>query len=283
MKRLFLTALASALAIIGISDAQAAKGLKPGAVVLDPALGYVLVRIGPTLGKKRKASTLYLLRFDPATNEVRTRRRKDPARVPKGEDDSVALGDRVFLAGEDSSVFMASITPGEWVIHGSYKTCLRLGSYRFTVAPGVITDIGTVLIASEATGYDVPGLTREPIASDLEDRPYAVPDDIVIKPATSADALPGEVAKLSVIRAELIPDIRFTNRGNLRYLYYGGILINRAIGLPKPVSGDGRAMVGRLTKAADEKEILAKPVLEGEEPKPISDNEDAPTATPISP
>jgi hypothetical protein len=170
MNRLFSMALAGAVLVAAVPVAHAAKGLKPGAVILDPTLGYVLVRIGPTNGKKFKSPALYLWRFDPATNEVRTRRKKDPARVPKGEDDSVVLGDRVFLGGERSSVYIASITPGEWIIHGSYKTCLCLGSYRFTVAPGEITDIGTVLIASEAGGLYVPDLPREPLAPDLEDQ-----------------------------------------------------------------------------------------------------------------
>ncbi len=279
MNRLISMALVSAL-VVTAPVAHAAKGLKTGPVTLDPALGYVLVRIGPTSGKKFKSPALYLQRFDPVTGEVRTRRKKDPARVPKGEDDAVSLGDRVFLPGESASVYIASITPGEWVVHGSYKTCLCLGSYRFTVAPGQITDIGTVLIASEAGGLFVPGLPREPLAPDLEERPYAVADAIMVKAAVDGDVLPPQVSGLPLKRAELIPDIRFTNRGNLRYLYYGGILVNRAVGLPTPVSGDAKAIVDRVTKAADEKEVLAKPVLEGEEPKPVSDKEEAPVATP---
>ena len=81
----------------------------------------------------------------------------------------------------------------------------------------------------------------------------------------------------------MIPDIRITNRGNLHYLYYGGILVNRAVGLPAPVSGDAKAIVDRVMKATDEKEVLAKPVLEGEEPKPVSDKEEAPAMTPAQP
>jgi hypothetical protein len=283
MKRLITLALAGLALIATTPPAYAAKGLKPGAVRLDPALGYVLVRIGPTSGKKFKSPALYLWRFDPATNEVRTRRKKDPARVPKGEDDSVVLGDRVFLAGDKSSVYIASMTPGDWVVHGSYKTCLCLGSYRFTVAPGEITDIGTVLIASEAGGLYIPDLPRQPLAPDLEERPYAVPEAILVKAATDTDLLPPEVAGLPLKRAALIPDIRFTNRGSLRYLYYGGILVNRAAGLPAPVSGDAKAIVDRVMKAADEKEVVAKPVLEGEEPKPVSDKDDAAVVAPVQP
>ena len=283
MNGLIKLALAGAALIATAPAADAAKGLKPGAVTLDPALGYVLVRIGPTNGKKFRSPALYLWRFDPTTNEVRTRRKKDPARVAKGEDDSVVLGDRVFLAGDRTSVYIASITPGEWVVHGSYKTCLCLGSYRFTVAPGQVTDIGTVLIASEAGGLYVPGLERAPLAPDLEERPYAVPEAIMVRAATDADVLPPEVAGLPLKRAELVPDIRFTNRGNLRYLYYSGILVNRAVGLPAPVSGDARAIVDRVMKVANEKEVLAKPVLEGEEPKPVSDKDDAPVVTPAQP
>jgi len=276
MKMLTMFVMATALVVV---PAQAAKGLKTSPVTIDPALGYVLVRIGPTEGKKLKAPPLFLSRYDAVTNDIRTRRKKDPARVPKGEDSLVGIGSRVFLGGDRTSIYLTSLTPGEWVFHGSTKTCLCLGSYRFTVKPGQITDIGTVLIDSEAGSHYLPELQRKPLAADLAERSYSVAEVVFIKAAAESDILPPQVAGLPMTRAELIADARFTNRGGMRYLYNGGILVNRAAGLPAVTSGDGKALVDRLTGASDEKEAVPKPVLEGEEPRPDPDAE----ATPPTP
>jgi hypothetical protein len=278
MTRLLRLAALCIAASLPSGAALAAKSLKPGVVKLDPALGYVMVRIGPTVGKKFRSSPLYLWRFDPLTSEVRTKRKKDPARVPKIEDDSVSLGDRVFVAGERTSVFLSSITPGDWVIHGSVKTCLCLGSYRFTVKPGEITDLGTVLIQSEAGGIDVPELRLESMSMDLLERPYAVPEAIFVKAAAEGDMVPAEVKDLVIKRAELVSDVRFANRAGLRYLYYGGLLVNRAVGLPKMASGDGKALVEAVERKSGDTEVVAKPVLQGEEPKPTPDAEPVPAA-----
>ncbi len=282
MKRFFLLAALSVAALSLPAPIRAAKSIKPGPVSIDPASGYVMVRIGPTSGKKFRSPPLYLWRFDPQTNEVRTKRKKDPARVPKTEDDSVSLGDRVFLAGERMSVYLSSITPGDWVIHGSVKTCLCLGSYRFSVKPGEVTDLGTAFIQSEAGGIDLPEMRLESISMDLLERPYAVPEAMVVKAAVDGDVVPPELKAIVIKRAELIPDIRFANRAGLRYLYYGGLLLNRAIGLPKMTSGDGRAFVDAIEKKAKDTEVVAKPVLQGEEPKPTPDAEPAP-ASPAAP
>ena len=260
-----LAALAASL-MLG-TPAEAFKRLEPGPVVIDPALGYVMVRIGPTRGDKGKAQNLWIWRYDPERGEIRTLGKKDPARIPKGEDAGAYFGDRPFTVGDEASVFITSLTPGEWVIHGTETTCLCLGSYAFTVKAGEITDLGNVLIAREDGKSDVPVLAEQKLAEDLLDRGFVVTDAVQVRPAADGDPLPPEVASLPIVRATLTEDVRFPNRGPTRFLYPGGLLVNRALGLPAPVNGDGSALLARVR---EDSEVRTKPIVsKPKEDKPV--------------
>lgn len=271
MKPVFRSAALAALAaslMLG-SPALAFKRLKTGPVVIDPALGYVLVRIGPTRGDKGKAQNLWIWRYDPERGEIRTLGKKDPSRIPKGEDAGAYFGDRPFMINDEGSVFITSVTPGEWVIHGTETTCLCLGSYAFTVKAGEITDLGTVLIARENGKSDVPALAEQTLAEDLLDRGFVVNDVVQVRPAADGDSLPPEVASLPIVRAQLTEDVRFPNRGPTRYLFPGGLLINRALGLPAPVNGDGSALLARVRGDED---VLTRPIVsKPKEEKPAAE------------
>lgn len=268
MKRALLSFGAGALIVLSFASApaEAAKRLKPGQVQLDPALGYVLVRVGPKIGKKEKAPNIYIWRFDPASNRLRTTRKSDPSRVAKGEDVSVFFGDRPFVTTTGESAFLASVTPGDYVIHGTESTCFCLGSYRFSVKAGEVTDIGTVIVAREDGGTGYEELRSHRVASDLLDRPFAVTDIIAVRPAGEGDPIPADLAQAKIVRAELVADVRFPNTGPTRVMYPGGLLVNRAAGLPAPVSGDMKALVDSLRPAGADEGIVAAPVPEKEQP-----------------
>lgn len=253
-----LMLLAAAVALLNSAPLDAAKRLKKGALKLDAKLGYVLVRVGPTAGSKGKAPNLYIHRFDPARGELRTSRKTDPARVAKGEDTTAVFGDRPFMAAGDAGVFISSVTPGDYVIHGTESTCFCLGTYSFSVRPGEITDIGTVTIARENGMTETAALKEHVLSDDLLEREFVVTDIIAVQPPREGHAIPSEIGSARVTRAALTEGTRFLNRGTTRYLYPGGLLINRAAGLPAPQSGDGREVVARIL--ADDKEVSAKPV-----------------------
>ncbi|HEX8384343.1 MAG TPA: hypothetical protein VF592_13340 [Sphingomonas sp.] len=239
---------------------HAAKRIKPGPVSLDPKLGYVLVRLGPTQGKKGKAAEVHLWRYDVARGDIRFAKKKDPNPVPKGEDASVAIGDRPFAPGLDNSSFLVSLTPGDWVIHGTATTCFCLGSYRFAVRPGEITDIGTVLTARDDGSATDATLNRHPVSADItSERGYLVNDQMLVRAATEADRVPAELAGKPLTRAALVPDARFLNRGVTRFGYAGGLLLARAANLEDPVPGDGARAVA-LVKAGDE--LRTRPPVE---------------------
>lgn len=257
-----LVMLAAAAALLQSAPLDAAKRLKKGPLKLDPKLGYVLVRVGPTVGSKGKAPNLYIHRFDPARGELRTSRKADPARVAKGEDTVAVFGDRSFMATGEAGVFISSVTPGDYVIHGTESTCFCLGSYAFSVRPGEITDIGTVTIARENGTTSNAALKGYVLSDDLLERQFVVTDVIAVQAAREGDALPPEVGASPVTRAVLTEGTRFLNRGTTRYLYPGGLLINRAAGLPALQSGDGREVVARIP--ADDKEVSARPLTSKE-------------------
>jgi hypothetical protein len=255
---------AVAAVLLAGAPAEAAKRLKKGPVTLDPKLGYVLVRVGPSTKASGKAPNLYIWRFDQARSEIRTGGKKDPARIAKGEDASATFGDRPFMATGDAGVFITSVTPGDYVIHGTESTCFCLGSYAFTVKPGEITDIGTVLIGPENGESKAPELGKLKLAEDILEREFAVNDAMIVRAAAEGDPLPAEVKALPLRRAELKADVRFPNRGPVRFLYPGGLLINRAEGLGPLSPGDGRDMVKRLRGDPD---VKAQPLAQPEEKK----------------
>lgn len=260
MNKLILSAAAAALAcgvIAGASPAEAARPIRPGAVQLDRQLGYVLVRIGPTLNQRGRAPHLYLWRFDPERNELRTARRRDPARVPRGEDAGAMLGRRPFMSTGETGIFLSSLTPGDYVIHGTDSTCFCLGTYSFTVRPGEVTDIGTVLIGPENGASPVEALRQHSLSPDILGRRYAVNDVMLVQPATGAEALPPELEGLTVTRAELKPDVRFPNRGPVRLTYRRGLLLARAASLAPPANGDAASVVERLRASGEEEKELS--------------------------
>ena len=169
------------------------------------------------------------------------------------------LGDRPFMSTGETGLFIASLTPGDYVIHGTETTCFCLGSYAFTVRPGEITDLGTILLGAENGEALVPEIREQRLSPDLLEREFVITDAMLVRPAADGDPLPPEIAGLPITRAVLTPDVRFPNRGPTRYLYPGGLLVNRAPGLDAPVSGDGRAMVERLRAGEDEREVALIP------------------------
>lgn len=239
---------ASMIAAVAVAPegAEATRQLRKGPVQLDNALGYVLVRIGPTRNRAGRAQRLYLWRYDSDRGEVRTSRRRDPAQVPRGEDAFARLGDRPFAVAGETGIFLASLTPGEYVIHGTESTCFCLGSYSFTVRAGEITDIGTVMIDAENGRSSSAALQEHRLPDDILGRSYAVNDVMLVRPASEGDPLPTEIANLRVTRAELRADARFINRGPVRPMYPNGLLLARAASLDPPVPGDGAAAVERL-------------------------------------
>lgn len=223
----FLTMFA---AIVAALFAMPATAKDKGPPAITPDMGYVLVRVGPTFDAKGTAPNVILQRIDPATSRLRSPSKKDANPIPKGESWRVIVGGRKPLGQEklvagDASVYLVAVTPGEWVIAGTESTCFCMGSYRFTVKPGEMTDIGTIVtVLPESTALLQPfdQFRGQEAPTDLSRRPYTMADLMFVVPANDASPLPASITANKRTKADLV-ETRFDNSG--------AWMINRLSGL----------------------------------------------------
>lgn len=217
-------------ALVATLIAMPAAAKDKGPPAITPDMGFVLVRVGPTFDAKGTAPNVILQRIDPATSRLRTPSKKDANPVPKGEGWRVVVGGRKPLgsekvSGTDGSVYLVPVTPGEWAIVGTESTCFCMGSYRFTVKPGEMTDIGTivtVLPESPAAIQPFEQFRGQEASADLSKHPYTMADLMFVAPAHDANPLPAAIAANKRTKAQLI-ETRFDNSG--------GWMVNRMSGL----------------------------------------------------
>lgn len=224
--------------------AAAAKQVKSkGPVQVAAHLGYVMARIGPA-AEKTGADTIVLYRIDPETSRLRSRDSKSMNPVVKPEDATALIGGArsysfgiVPIAGGEAGVFVTSLTPGEWVIAGTQSTCMCMGSYHFTVRPGEVTDIGTIVTGVSSPSSQFPEFRGRAIAADLLEKAYTVPEAMFARPATEEDAVPASLAGVTRSRAALTLT-RFDNAG--------WWMVNRMSGLP-PMEHEGPEAANRVS------------------------------------
>lgn len=201
--------------------------LKPGKIKLDPRLGYILVRMGPS-NASEKPTPVAFVRINATTGK--------PFEVGVYEAGVPNLGTwtvvvnvgRSFGEVDGQSVYLLSAYPGQWIISNVGETCLSLGTYQFEVKQGEIADIGSLLTAREDGKSGVPQLAGVTLSPDLVE--FGTMMNIVMStalfaaPAEGTPALPAELAGMPVSKAALSPDFRMENRCQG--------LINRAASLP---------------------------------------------------
>lgn len=219
MTRVLLCSAALALASTG---AQAADQLKVAPASLDPARGYVLVRLGErTPGLWNFFS---LAAYDEAAEDLAGKGRAKARPVPKGVDKAAVIREKPFLAeAGNHRTHLVALTPGRYVIASSPTTCFCLGSYSVEVKPGTITDLGHIYLGAENGSSPWAALSKLHSPPDIEARGYTVPDAMAIVPATADTAVPPGLAALPRVPATFTPVRRFGN--------HSGQLINRALPL----------------------------------------------------
>lgn len=204
------------------APASAADQLKVAPASLDPARGYVLVRLGErTPGVW---NFLSLAPYDEAAEDIAGKGRAKARPLPKGADKAAMIREKPFLAEVGNHrTHLVALTPGRYVIASSPTTCFCLGSYSLEVKPGVVTDLGHVYLGAENGSSPWAALSKLHSSPDIEARGYTVPDAMAIVPATSETQVLAELAALPRVPAEYKPVRRFGN--------HGGQLINRALPL----------------------------------------------------
>ena len=218
MKRLLL---AAAIALSPV-PAVAADALKVAPPSLDPARGYVLVRLGERTPDVWNHLTL--APYDDKAEDVRGRGRAKANAVPKGADKQVMIGVKPFIAEEPHvRTYVVALTPGRYVIASSPTTCFCLGSYSVDVAAGKLTDLGSIYMGAENGSSPWAALAKLHSSPDIETRGYTVADAMAIVPAKADTAVPATLAALPRVAAEYRPVPRFGN--------HSGLLVNRALPL----------------------------------------------------
>jgi hypothetical protein len=218
---------ALAASFVAVPAAMAANPLKPEKFVFDPARGYILVRVGP-VGDSGNADPVYFVRMDPANPKQTLWSFGMRAINSKKESDAAMVwgGDNFGNDGK-TSLYLVPVNPGEWVIGGAGGTSMSLGSYGFTVKPGEITYVGTILTGRENGKSDIPEIKAAKLSEDLVEfgtlMNIVMSDAILVTPPAAGDPIPEAIATHGVTHASLVPDVRFNN--------FLAAMINRAIGL----------------------------------------------------
>lgn len=215
-------ALPLAAAALFAMPVLASEVLKVPPAALNPASGYVLVRLGERAPDVWNPLTLAA--YDDAAEDIRGKGRAKANAVPAGVDRSVTIGAKPFIAEEGHMrTYLVAVTPGRYVIQSGPTTCFCLGSYQFDVASGRITDLGTIHIGPE--NGSSPWAQLKPLHStiDIEERGYTVADAMAVLPWREGMAVPASVAALPRAVAQYLPAKRFGN--------HEGQLLNRALPL----------------------------------------------------
>jgi hypothetical protein len=134
------------------------------------------------------------------------------------------LGGRQFTRGEESNDYFIAVEPGSYVLYGpvvgaqnamNLGTCLCMGSVRFGVRPGQITDIGELRYPRlEAVG---------PRGTDRMFGPNRL-SVMAINPPTEAMPVPARLSGMPIVPAELRAADKMPN--------HFGVIIDRLPGVP---------------------------------------------------
>ncbi|HMJ93132.1 MAG TPA: hypothetical protein VK472_03430 [Allosphingosinicella sp.] len=227
MNRSLALLAALAASFVAVPAAMAANPLKPEKFVFDPARGYILVRVGP-VGDSGNADPVYFVRMDPAhPGQTLWSFGMRPINSKKESDAAMVWGGDNFGNDGKTSLYLVPVNPGEWVIGGAGGTSMSLGSYGFTVKPGEITYVGTILTGRENGKSDIPEIKAATLSQDLVEfgtlMNIVMSDAILVTPSAAGDPIPEAIASHGVTHASLIPGVRFNN--------FLAAMINRAIGL----------------------------------------------------
>jgi hypothetical protein len=219
------------------------------AVSIEPDEAYILVR---TIGIPGRGLSGTL---EPAPLLIRVVSEKE-VDSPNARGQGVSnvfepLADRPYEKNGDEETLLISVPPGTYVFgavavtnwamksRGRMIASLCMGTVMFDAKPGVITDMGTILIAGDEQPTDIPEL-----ASVVSGKPrgfYPDPYDIAIRPAASATAIPEALKSLPTAPADYRAVGMFPN--------YMGAQISRLAPLPGVLAYDRNGNVIDLKAA----------------------------------
>ena len=199
--KLLLLALALFLAPAFASDRPLQSGVS---VLLKPDQGYVLVRV--MHGKRG----IYTATYSPIL--IRILNREEMSARHKLDNVVIPETDPPYVLGKNGSVLLTPLKPGTYVFGGLASVAcvgwcspivvssLCMGTVKFEVKPGVITDLGTVVNAMHELPTDIPEL-KNVVAGKVM---YIQTEfhDVAIRPWAPDTETPDGLKSLPIIPAD---------------------------------------------------------------------------------
>lgn len=142
---------------------------------------------------------------------------------------------RVFAKDGQKRTYIAQVPPGEYTVFAAgldgftSGTCMCMGTVSFDAKGGVVTDLGTILIAPEDGKSKIPELSG--IEAPEYIRRKALPYVMSVRPAEAGDAVPEAVVADAVAPASYRTADKIPN--------FMGMLINRMLPIDGILAYDG--------------------------------------------
>lgn len=191
------------------------------AVTLEPDKAYILARtfeakgpgiIGPTI---RFAPILARLLSQEELRQAEALRQSDPDNWQKKAAPNVVamMPDEPYAQAGPQSVLLTAVKPGTYILagvsfvswgargSGPMVSSLCMGTVKFEVRPGVITDLGEILAAQDDAPTTIPelaGVVRGKESGFMGVHPYTV----AVRPVGSATLVPAALAALQPAPAD---------------------------------------------------------------------------------
>jgi len=188
-------------------------------VVLQPDLAYVLVRTFDEKGKGLKATAIFtpvLVRTlsKDELQQANDLAQKDPDRwMNKIEPNVVGpYADRPYMQKDVEEFMVFAVKPGvyalggvaigntDWTKGGVVVASLCMGTVKFEAKPGMITDLGAVVIAHDDHPTDIPELAKIVSGKDRGFGSYLLV--VAVRPVTSAMETPEGLKALPIVTAD---------------------------------------------------------------------------------
>lgn len=213
-----ILALIVLLAAAQQAHAQARLFSNGEAVQLDPGQAYVLVRTRDMPGGGLRGTTSFSPIFyralgDTELADVKTLADKDPEHWKDRAQPNVVMlmAAKAWQRSNGENVMLAAVKPGTYILGGVSATnwaskdegvmvaSLCMGTVRFEARPGIVTDLGTVLLALDNQPTDIPELKN--LVSGKENG-LSFTNLIAIRPAPASTPPPAALAALQPAPAD---------------------------------------------------------------------------------
>ena len=205
---------------------------------LNESKAYILVEYKLTRNKLRLLpgsrefvpliEGLSFARYDPALADVRGAGRAVTNPVPAKQAAVEPFRSRELQKGPGSRLFLLEVEPDIWVVQSWGTTSFSLGSYRFKLEPGIVTDLGIVTAAPDWAEGDGPP-TAGDVASAVLLGPFAKHPKVAPARAEFRPRTPDDMTIPASIPADRVRPVIFT--AGARFGNYTGGLVNRIEGV----------------------------------------------------